>query len=35
MQTAAEIKQATIGLVQLFKNIVGDAYVFADEENLQ
>ena len=34
MQTAAELKETTPAFIDLFKNIVGDAYVFADEESL-
>jgi len=34
MQTAAEVKESTKGFIDLFKNIVGGAYVFADEESL-
>jgi glycolate oxidase len=34
MQTAAEVKESTTGLTDLFKNIVGEAYVFVDEESL-
>ncbi len=34
MQTAAVVKESTIGLIHLFKKITGDAYVFADEESL-
>ncbi len=34
MQTAAEVKESTTRLIDLFKKIAGDAYVFADEESL-
>ncbi len=34
MQTAAEVKESTTGFIDLFKGIVGGAYVFADEESL-
>ncbi len=34
MPTAAEVKENTTGFIELFKNIVGDAYVLADEESL-
>jgi glycolate oxidase len=34
MQTAAVVKESTIGLIDLFKKITGDTYVFADEESL-
>ncbi len=34
MQTAAGVKGTTTGLIDLFKKIAGDAYVFADEESL-
>ena len=34
MPTAAELKETTPAFIDLFKNIVGDAYVFADEESL-
>jgi glycolate oxidase len=34
MQTAAVVKESTTGLIDLFKKIAGDTYVFADEESL-
>ena len=34
MQTAAEVKESTTGLIELFKKIAGDAYVLVDEESL-
>jgi glycolate oxidase len=34
MQTAAVVKESTTRLIDLFKKIAGDAYVFADEESL-
>jgi glycolate oxidase len=34
MQTAAEVRNSTTGFIDLFKNIVGEGYVFADEESL-
>jgi glycolate oxidase len=34
MQTAAGVKESTTGLIDLFKKIAGNAYVFADEESL-
>jgi glycolate oxidase len=34
MQTAAVVKESTKGLIDLFKKIAGDTYVFADEESL-
>ena len=34
MQTAAGVKGTTTGLIDLFKKIAGDTYVFADEESL-
>jgi glycolate oxidase len=34
MQTAAEITESTTRLIDLFKNIVGETYIFADEESL-
>lgn len=34
MLTAAEVKESTTGVIDLFKNITGEAYVFADEDSL-
>jgi glycolate oxidase len=34
MQTADGVKETATGLINLFKKITGDAYVFADEESL-
>ncbi|MBK8520882.1 MAG: FAD-linked oxidase C-terminal domain-containing protein [Ferruginibacter sp.] len=34
MQTAAEVKETTTGLIELFKNIAGETYVLVDEESL-
>lgn len=34
MQTSAGVKGTTTGLIDLFKKIAGDTYVFADEESL-
>ncbi len=34
MQTAAEVKGSATEFIGLFKNIAGEAYVFADEESL-
>lgn len=34
MQTAADVKQSPAEFIDLFKNIVGESYVFADEESL-
>ncbi len=34
MPTAAEVKESTTGLINLFKEIAGDTYVLADEESL-
>ena len=34
MQTAAEVKESTTGLIELFKNIAGETYVLVDAESL-